>query len=96
MGAYSKLLSLWSPLYRSLAFETTTILHLPDFDQLTVANLVNLLLMEEPADSLVWFNIQQMELIECLNIELSGLTKVPKKAEVEETNRMTSLCDYWE
>ena len=88
MAAYSKLLGLWSPLYRSLACEAT-ILHLPDFDQLTVANLVNLLLMEEPTDNFVWFNIEQMELIECLNIKLSGLTKVPKRAEVKETKRMT-------
>ena len=31
VGAYSKLLGLWSPLYRSLDCDAT-ILHLPDFD----------------------------------------------------------------
>ena len=61
MGAYSKLLSLWSPLYRSLGSDAIVV-HLPDFDRLVVANLVNLLLMEEPTDSLLRFNIELMEL----------------------------------
>ena len=93
MGAYSKLLGLWSPLYRSLGCNAT-IVHLPDFDQLTVANLVNLILMEEPPDSLVRFNMEQMELFECLNIKLSGLKEIPgdveiKKVEVKEVKRTT-------
>ena len=93
MGAYSKLLGLWSPLFRSLGCDST-ILHLPDFDQLTVANLVNLILMEEPPDSFVRFNMEQMELFECLNIKLSGLTEIPgdveiKKVEVNEVKRAT-------
>ena len=94
MGAYSKLLGLWSPLYRSFACEPT-ILHLPDFDQLSVANLVNLLLMEEPTtDSFVRFNIEQMELFECLNIKMSGLTRISrdvetKKVEVRKVKRVT-------
>ena len=82
MGAYSKLLGLWSPLYRSLGCDAT-ILHLPDFDQLTVASLVNLLLMEEPPDSLVRFDMEQMELFECLNIKLNGLKEIPKDVEIE-------------
>ena len=82
MGAYSKLLGFWSPLYRSFDCEPT-IVFLPDFDQLTVANLVNLILMEEPPDSFVRFNMEQMELFECLNIKLSGLTEIPGDVEIK-------------
>ena len=83
VGAYSKLLGLWSPLYRSMDCNAATIVHLPDFDQLTVANLVNLLLMEEPPLGYVRFTLEQMELFQCLDIKLNGITEIPADVEIK-------------
>ena len=71
-----------------------TIVHLPDFEQLTVANLVNLLLMEEPPLGYVRFTLEQMELFQCLDIKLTGVTEIPgdveiKKVEPKDKKRAT-------
>ena len=73
-----------------------TIVHLPDFDQLTVANLVNLLLMEEPPLGYVRFTLEQMELFQCLDIKLNGVTEIPgdveiKKVEPKDKKRWTRI-----
>ena len=90
------MLGLWSPLYRSLDCNAATIVHLPDFDQLTVANLVNLLLMEEPPLGYVRFTLEQMELFQCLDIKLNGVTEIPgdveiKKVEPKDKKRATRI-----
>ena len=76
MEAQSRLLSLFSPLIRSIVNNSNHLLILPDFPLHAVNEVVNLLKGKAGEEEVVKLTKQQVDLLNCLGVPLPTLDKV--------------------